>query len=69
MGRALVFCTVAMVCYGLEIALADWKLARLSPRLLAFCYALGVAACAGISLLAAKEWRPCRSAASGCSSG
>lgn len=55
MGKALVFCTVAMVCYGLEIAVADWKLTRLSPRLLTFCYALGVAACAGLSLLFSRD--------------
>lgn len=55
MGKSLVFCTIAMVCYGLEIAVADWKLAKLSPRLLTFCYALGVAACAGLSLLVSRE--------------
>lgn len=51
MNSALICCGLAMLFYGLEIAVADWKLAHIHPRVLTFCYALGVACCAGVALL------------------
>lgn len=55
MRLATFFCVLAMVFYALETSIADWKLAKVSPRVLTLCYALGVAICAGISLLFTKE--------------
>lgn len=46
-----------MVFYGLEIAVADWKLSHVHPRVLTFCYSVGVAACAGTALLFADRPR------------
>jgi drug/metabolite transporter (DMT)-like permease len=64
MSKSFLLCVLAMAFYGLEISVADWKLTRISPRLLTFCYALGVAVLAGIGLLfhwpetipCGKEW-------------
>lgn len=64
MSKSFLLCVLAMVFYGLEISVADWKLTRISPRLLTFCYALGVATLAGVGLLVdwpetvprGKEW-------------
>jgi drug/metabolite transporter (DMT)-like permease len=57
MKSASIFCAIAMVFYALEISITDWKLTQVSPRLLTFCYSLGVATCAGVSLLFLKEIR------------
>ena len=54
MEKAMLFCALAMVFYGLEISVADWKLAKVSPRVLTFCFSLGVALLAGLSLIFAK---------------
>jgi drug/metabolite transporter (DMT)-like permease len=55
MKSITLFCTVAMLFYALEIAVTDWKLSNISPRLLTLCYALGVAICSGISLCFGQE--------------
>ena len=44
-----------MLFYALEIALTDWKLSSISPRLLTFCFSLGVAVCAGATMLISHE--------------
>jgi drug/metabolite transporter (DMT)-like permease len=54
MGKALLFCTIAMIFYGLEISVADWKLSKVSPRVLTLCYSLAVAVFAGLSLVFAR---------------
>lgn len=46
---------LAMVFYSLEIALTDWKLTSLSPRLLTFLYSTGVAIFALVMLIMARE--------------
>jgi drug/metabolite transporter (DMT)-like permease len=46
---------VAMAFYALEIAITDWKLAEISPRLLTFFYSLGVAIFSLGSIIFAKE--------------
>lgn len=48
MNSAFALCGLAMVCYGLEIAVADWKLSHVSPRVLTLCYSFGVGSCAAI---------------------
>lgn len=55
MKSVTLLCTLAMLFYALEIAVTDWKLSNISPRLLTLCYALGVAICAGISLCFGHE--------------
>lgn len=55
MRLSLLFCFLAMTGYALEIAVTDWKLARVSPRLLTFGYSLGVATLAAMSLLHGRE--------------
>lgn len=50
MKIAVTYCMIAMAFYALEIAVTDWKLTSISPRLLTLCYALGVAICAAVSL-------------------
>lgn len=57
MNPALTFCALAMLFYGLEIAVADWKLTAVHPRVLTFCYSVGVTACAGLFLLFADKPR------------
>ena len=44
------FCLLAMAFYALEIAITDWQLSRLEPKLVTFLYAAGVALFAGIRL-------------------
>lgn len=51
MKLATLFCVLAMLFYALETSITDWKLAKVSPRVLTLCYALGVAVCAGVNLL------------------
>ncbi|MFA6039410.1 MAG: EamA family transporter [Candidatus Peribacteraceae bacterium] len=46
---------LAMVFYSLEIALTDWKLSSISPRLLTFLYSTGVAIFALLTLILARE--------------
>ena len=55
MKTATLFCTLAMLFYALEIALTDWKLANISPRLLTLFYAIGVAVCAAVTLSIGHE--------------
>jgi drug/metabolite transporter (DMT)-like permease len=51
MNTAISYCLVAMAFYALEIAITDWQLSGLPPRLVTFLYAIGVATCAGVRLL------------------
>ncbi len=55
MRTAYLFCALAMLFYALEIALTDWKLSSISPRLLTLCFSLGVAICAAITLVIDHE--------------
>lgn len=45
---------VAMAFYALEIAITDWKLSSISPRLLTLFYSLGVALFSLASILIAR---------------
>lgn len=55
MKLATMFCLLAMLFYALETSITDWKLAKVSPRVLTLCYAIGVAICAAVSLIFAKD--------------
>ena len=55
MTIAVLFSTMAMLFYALEIAIADWKLSDVSPRLLTLLYSSGVATYAAISLLISHD--------------
>lgn len=55
MKLATWFCILAMLFYALETSITDWKLTRVSPRVLTLCYALGVAICAAVSLIFTKD--------------
>lgn len=57
MNQALLCCAAAMLFYGLETAVADWKLRDVHPRVLTFLYAVGVAVFAGVYLLFADKPR------------
>ncbi len=53
--NSIIFSTLAMAFYALEIFLTDWKLTSLSPRFVTACYSLGVATFAIVSLFVARE--------------
>lgn len=55
MRTATLFCTLAMLFYAMEIALTDWKLSSISPRLLTLCFSLGVAICTAVMLAIGGE--------------
>lgn len=55
MRQAIVFAVIAAVFYAGEIVITDLKLSRISPRLLTFMYATGVAILVGASLLLYPE--------------
>ena len=55
MKLAVWFGVLAMLFYALETSITDWKLTKISPRVLTLCYALGVAICAAISLIFTKD--------------
>lgn len=46
---------IAMAFYALEIAITDWKLSAISPRLLTFFYSAGVAVFSLGSIIYARE--------------